>query len=46
MKTTQTHEQVAAINAQTLSDFRNAVLLTSLLANLYILTAWLVVSVA
>lgn len=45
MKATQTNEQVAAINGQTFNDFRNAVLVTSVLANLYVLTAWLVIQV-
>lgn len=46
MKATQTNEQVAAINARTFNDFRNAVLITSVLANAYVLTAWLVIQVA
>ena len=46
MKVKQTQEEVAAINGQTFSDFRNAVLVTSVLANLYVLTAWLVLQVS
>lgn len=46
MKATQTQEEVATINAQTFGDFRNSVLIVSVLANLYVLTAWLVIQVS
>ena len=43
---TQTNEQVAVINAQTFSDLKNAVFITSVFANLYMLTAFLVINLS